>query len=211
MSPGAQIPKIVGAAQTRKFANPAKFLRDYAGQPRLVLAWVNSFGRAFFWLTFLIYTPVYAVQVGLGKTMGGVLLSAGTAMMLAMPLWGWITRKVGIRLVATVTFSGAAVGTFGAWWFADNAWLGAAGIMVATSFMAVNDGYGNALFFRACRPTQRDNMASVFTTYRDMSELAQALIFSVLLSFLPIETVYLVLAAAMAALACLSRHIHRRL
>ncbi len=207
----AEVPKIVGAAEMRKFANPFRFLRDFARQPRLVLAWVNSFGRAFFWLTFLIYTPVYAVQVGLGKTMGGAILSAGTAMMLAMPLWGWVARKVGIRLVATVTFTGAAIGTFGAWWFAGTPWLGAAGIMVATSFMAVNDGYGNALFFRACRPLQRDSMASVFTTYRDMSELTQALVFSVLLSFLPIETVYLVLAVAMGLLALLSRRIHPRL
>lgn len=211
VSGDVETPKIVGAAETRKFANPARHFRDYVRQPRLVMAWFNAGGRSFFWLSFLIYTPVYAVQVGLGKTLGGALLSAGTAMMLLMPLWGWITRRFGIRRVAIITYAGAAVGTFGAWWFSDNPWLGAAGIMIATSFMAVNDGYGNALFFRACRPMQRDSMASVFTTYRDVSELAQALIFSALLSFLPIETVYLVLAIAMACLALASRNIHPRL
>lgn len=90
-------------------------------------------------------------------------------------------------------------------------YLGAAGILAAALAMAVNDGYGNALFFRACRPSQRTEMTPAFTTYRDVAEIGHAAIFAVLLSLLPIEIVYLVLALILAALSILSRTVHPRL
>lgn len=199
------------AAARRSFANPLRHLKGFTGQPRLVLAWMISLGRGFFWMTFLLYTPVYTVEIGLGKQTGAALLSLGTAMMMAMPLFGWMARRFGIRRIATVGFLGGAGGCFVAWAFADQPWVGAAGLLLATSAMALNDGYGNALFFRACRPSQRAGMASVFTTYRDSAELVQAGLFAILLAFLPIQTVYLALSIVMLLLFLLSFRIHPRL
>lgn len=201
----------VRPTQNRKFASPLSNLGEFAKQKRLLHAWLNAVGRALFWMSFFIYTPIYAVKTGLGEIVAGVLLSLGTLGMLGMPLWGWITRKVGIRAIASVTFLAGGIGCLGAWSFADQPYLGATGIILAALAMTMNDGYGNALFFRACRPSRRTEMTPVFTTYRDVSEITHAAVFAVLLSFLPIEIVYLTLAFVLITLAGLSRTLHPRL
>jgi MFS family permease len=201
----------VRPTQDRSFANPLRNLLEFLRQPRLLHAWLNATGRAMFWMSFFIYTPIYAVSTGLGEVVAGVLLSLGAGGMMLMPIWGWIARRVGIRKVATLTFAGGAAGCLAAWALADAPWLGAAGILAAALSMTVNDGYGNALFFRACRPARRTEMTPAFTTYRDMAEISHAISFAILLSFLPIETVYFVLALVLGALALLSRAIHPRL
>jgi ACDE family multidrug resistance protein len=195
----------------RSFKNPLSNLGEFLRQPRLLHSWLNSTGRAFFWMSFFTYTPIYAVKTGLGEVMAGALLSLGTFGMILMPVWGWLARRYGIRTVASLSFGAAAVGCLAAWGFAATPWLGAAGIVAAALAMAVNDGYGNALFFRACRPSKRDAMTPTFTTYRDVSEISQAASFAILLSFLPIQIVYFVLAVLMAGLAVMSRTIHPRL
>ncbi|MDW3204736.1 MAG: MFS transporter [Alphaproteobacteria bacterium] len=195
----------------RKFRNPLASLGAFMRDRRLLHAWLNATGRGFFWMSFFIYTPIYAVNTGLGEFAAGALLSLGAGGMMGMPLWGWLTRQFGIRRIAMLTFGAAAVGCLGAWGFSHMPYLGAAGILAAALAMAVNDGYGNALFFRACRPSQRTEMTPAFTTYRDVAEIGHAAIFAVLLSLLPIEIVYLVLALILAALSILSRTVHPRL
>lgn len=195
----------------RKFASPLANLGEFLKQKRLLHAWLNAVGRALFWMSFFIYTPIYAVKTGLGEIVAGALLSMGTLGMLALPLWGWLTRKLGIRIIASLTFLAGGIGCLGAWSFAEQPYLGAAGILLAALAMTMNDGYGNALFFRACRPSRRTEMTPVFTTYRDVSEISHAAVFAILLSFLPIETVYFVLALVLIALAGLSRTLHPRL
>ncbi len=204
-------PEIVKPAKTRSFANPIQHLGAFTRQKRLMHAWLISVGRGIFWMSFFIYTPVYAVEVGLGREAGGIIQSLGSAMLLGMPFYGFAARRFGIRKIATIAFIGAAIGCSAGWVFSDQPYIGAAGILIATGFMAMNDGYGNALFFRACRPSQREGMASVFTTYRDSAELFQAAFFAVLLSFLPIETVYLAMSIILLLLAASSRAIHPRL
>lgn len=194
----------------REFQNPLANMGEFLRQPRLLHAWLNSVGRAFFWMSFFTYTPIYAVKTGLGEVMAGVLLSMGTFGMLLMPAWGWLARRYGIRRVASTAFAAASLGCLAAWGFAFAPWLGAAGILAAALAMAVNDGYGNALFFRACRPSKREAMTPTFTTYRDVSEVSQAATFAVLLIFLPIEIVYFILGLLMAGLAMMSRTLHPR-
>jgi len=201
----------VRPTQKRAFENPLKNIREFLSNPRLLHAWLNASGRGMFWMSFFIYTPLYAVQNGLGEAVGGVMLSAGAGGMLGMPLWGWITRRIGIRKIAQFTFGAAALGCFGAWMLADAAVFGATGILIAALAMSMNDGYGNALFFRACRPSRRTEMTPAFTTYRDVAEISHAAIFAIVLIFLPIETVYLVLGIILGGLAILSQKIHPRL
>jgi MFS family permease len=177
----------------------------------MVHAWLNASGRAFFWMSFFIYTPIYAVKTGLGEVAAGILLSLGAGGMVLMPLWGWMSRRFGIRNMASLTFLAAATGCLAAWGFADRPGIGAIGILLAALAMTMNDGYGNALFFRACRPSQRSVMTPAFSTYRDIAEVGHAATFAILLIFFPIEVVYFILAAVLAGLAILSRTIHPRL
>lgn len=201
----------VRPTQNRKFAGPLGSLRVFLGQKRMLHAWLNAVGRAMFWMSFFIYTPIYAVKTGLGEVAAGVLLSLGAGGMILMPAWGWLSRRFGIRRVASLAFCAGGLGCAAAWGFAGLPELGAAGILAAALAMTINDGYGNALFFRACRPSQRSAMTPAFTTYRDVAEISHAAVFAALLSFFEIEIVYLVLAFVLTGLALMSRTIHPRL
>ena len=83
--------------------------------------------------------------------------------------------------------------------------------MISTLGMSVIDGYGNALFFRACKPSQRTTMTPIFAAQRDISEIAGAAVFTVLLAIFPIQSVYITLSLVLAALSLLSLRINARL
>lgn len=176
-----------------------------------MLAWLNAIGRGTFWASFTVYTPIFAVQTGLGAEVGGLLVGIGSGFMLAMPLWGWLARRFGIRRISLVCFRVAAVCALTAGFLAQMPWAAAGFIMAAALPVSVIDGYGNALFFRACKPSQRTTMTPIFSAQRNISEISTAAVFAVLLTFLPIQVVYLTLSAVLAGLTLLSLKIHSRL
>jgi MFS transporter, ACDE family, multidrug resistance protein len=201
----------VRPTENRAFRNVLGHLREFMRQKRLLHAWINATGRAFFWMCFFLYTPIYAVKTGMGEVVAGGLLSLGTFGMLAMPFWGRIARHIGIRRMAMACFTIGAAGCAVACFFVSMPKIGAAGLLCAALAMSANDSYGNSLFFRACRPSRRTEMTPAFTTYRDIAELVHSAIFSVLLIFFGIQVVYLVLTIILVGLAILSRRIHPRL
>ncbi|MEM7425366.1 MAG: MFS transporter [Pseudomonadota bacterium] len=186
-------------------------VRQFFAQPRLVLSWLHAVGRGFFWGVFNVYSPLFAVQVGLGAAVGGMIVGIGSAFMLAMPLWGWVARRFGIRAVSLVCFPLAATGMFGAGLITGAPWLAAGCLLIGTLGMAIVDGYGNALFLRACKPSQRTVMTPVFSTQRDIAEISHAGTFAVLLIFFPIQVVFVTAGVVMTGMIVLAWFINRRL
>ncbi len=200
-------PACVPKTQSRPWTSLAGFL----ARPRLVLSWVQAIGGSIFWASFLIYTPLYAVVTGLGAEAGGLLVALGSAFMLMTPVWGWLARRFGIRRVSVAAFSLSAVAMTAAGLLAATPWLGAACIVAGVGAMSMIDGYGNALFYRACKPSQRLAMTPIFAAQRNVADITQAGIFAILLSFFPIQAVYLTLGAMLLGLAIISTRIHARL
>ena len=71
------------------------------------------------------------------------------------------------------------------------------------------DGLGNIPFLRAVRPFERPQMATVFRTYIDLSDLLPAALYSVLLSFFDIRAVFFAAGLWMLIAAGISRHLPR--
>lgn len=202
---------IVRAAPNQRTAVKRAPIAAYLAQPRLLLALIHAVGRGIFWGSFVIYTPLYAVSVGLGAATGGLLVSIGSGFMLLMPLWGWMSRRYGIRTISLAAFPIGAVSAFAAGFLGDAPWLGATAIVGAALAMSVADGYGNALFYRACKPSQRSTMTPIFAAQRAIGEIGQAALFAVLLGFLPIQAVFVTLGLVLFGLTLLATRIHRRL
>ncbi len=206
---------IVQANPDRRVAPPLKHLAQFMAQPRLLLAFVQATGRGVFWASFVIYTPLYAVATGLGAEAGGLLVSIGNGFMLLMPLWGWTARRYGIRRVTLVAFPLAATAMTAAGWLAfwpwPGPWIGAIAAVCAAGAMSIADGYGNALFFRACKPSQRTAMTPIFSAQRDLASLGHAGIFAVLLNFFPIQAVYITLGLVLLGMTLLATRINKRL
>ena len=186
-------------------------VRVYFDQPRLVLAWLHAAGRGFVWNTFNLYTPLYAVQTGLGPEMGGILVGAGSGFMVGMPIWGWMARRFGIRTVSLVCFPVASIGMLGCGLLAASPWIAVGFLISATLAMSIIDGYGNALFLRACKPSQRTALTPIFAAHRDFSEISQAAIFAMLLVTMPVQVVFVATGLVLVGLTALAWRINPRL
>jgi MFS family permease len=202
---------IVRPNPDRRVAPPLGHLAQFMAQPRLVLAFVQATGRGMFWASFVIYTPLYAAATGLGAEIGGLLVSIGNGFMLMMPLWGWTARRYGIRRVSLVAFPLAGLAMTAAGWLSFWPWVGAIAAICAAGAMSIADGYGNALFFRACKPSQRSAMTPIFSAQRDVANIGHAGIFAVLLSMFPIQAVYITLGLVLFGMTLLATRINSRL
>ncbi len=193
-------------------ASPLKNLARFTAQPRLVLAWTIAVGRSSWWVLFFIYTPIFAVESGLGPLAGGAMVSGGTAFLFLLPLFSRYLRAVGIRRVLINGFLGTAASTAGVALFAGPAPLIAAGVLMIAALIAVSmDAVGNTPFMLAVRPHERPEMTSVYSTYRDFSELGPPGLFAVLLRGLDLAAVYVVGGVAMLLMVSACRRMHPRL
>lgn len=191
--------------------NPLRFVRRYAAQPRLVLAWLLITGRECWWVTFFIYTPIYAVTQGLSEETGGLIVSAGLAMLLLVPLWGWVGRRHGVRRLLMVGCLVSGALTMAAAAFAGAPWLTAALLVAAAIGTGAAEGTGNLPFLRAVRPRERAEMLTVYWTNRGVSSIATPAAYALLLQVFALPAVFLAGGLLMASLAGLARYLPRRL
>ena len=190
---------------------PLKYIPRFFKQPRLRLAWFLAVGRSGWWSMFFIYAPIYAVESGLGEEAGGLLVSLGLMAAFFVPLWGWFGRRYGLRPVLITGFFGSGLVTLSIAWAMDFPLLGAGLFLLAALMTSVIDGAGNLPFMRAVHPHERPEMTTVYATYRDAGQLAPPGVFSLLLSYFPLASVFVASSGAFFALAWIARFIPKRL
>ena len=177
----------------------------FVSQPRLRLAWLIAFGRSCFWSTFFIYGPLLIVESGLGKTLGGLMISASQALLLSAWISGRIARRHGVRKVITFAFALSCLAALGAGMAGTSSPYLAMGFLLCGSVAAsALDGVGGIPFLRAVRHHERQQMTAVYRTYIDFSELIPAFVFALALLWLPIGMVFVILAAALAVIGFVS-------
>ncbi|MFQ5784999.1 MAG: MFS transporter [Alphaproteobacteria bacterium] len=191
--------------------NPARFVRRFFSQPRLALAWFLAMGRSAWWGMFYIYTPIYAVTAGLGHEAGGWLSSLGSAALFTVTLWGWVGRRYGLRRLLVGGYMATGLLTVAVSLMAGTPWLGAAFLLAAAFGAAVTDGAGNVPFLRSVHPGERPEMTTVYASYRDVSRLSMPGLFSLILQYFTLPTVFATSGVIMLGLAWFARYIPRRL
>jgi MFS family permease len=188
-------------------ANIARFGR----QPRLRLAWLIAFGRSCYWNTFFIYVPILMVATGEGKLSGGLIVSAGNALLLFAVPWGRLGARIGARAVVVLAFVATAVlaclaGAVGG----SDPWVAALFLLAGIVFAVALDAVGSAPFLRSVRVYERPQMTAVYRTYLDMSELLPPFAYAVILGFTGLGGVFVTLGLFCAICAWLSwRHLPR--
>jgi len=189
---------------------PLAYVRRYFAQPRLRLAWVMTTGRNTWWVVFFIYTPVHAVQTGLGPEIGGAIVSAGTGFLFVTPLLGRVVRRVGIRLVFAVAYAGVSVVTVLVAATAGYPYVSAAMLVCAAFGMTAIDAGGNVLFLFSVHQHERAEMTTVYSTYRDVADIVPPGLFAVLLRVFELPVVFVVGGAVTFGLSVLATRIHPR-
>lgn len=210
--------RLSDGGQTLPQGNLKKFsalanIRRFVSQPRLRLAWLIAFGRSCFWTTFFIYGPLLVVESGLNKTVGGIMISASQAVLVAAWLSGRLAQRFGVRVVITGAFALGAAASLAAGLSGTAAPYAAIGFLLfgalATSAL---DGVGGIPFLRAVRHHERQKMTAVYRTYIDLSELLPSFIFAFVLLWFPIGTVFVILSAALLAIGLVAwRYLPRSL
>jgi MFS family permease len=191
-------PGIVAPTE-RSRRGPGRTIGHFISQPRLRLAWVIVFARSWWWVFFFIYTPVYAVQQGLGEVAGAVVVSAGNGLLFLAPIAGKYARRYGVRSVLRLGFFICGCFTLAAGLLFEAPSAVIAMLLLATIGTVMLDAVGNVPFLAAVKPREREEMTTVFRTYLDASELIPPAIFALVLSFLDLRSVFLIQGLVMLA------------
>jgi Major Facilitator Superfamily len=184
---------------------PLKNIRRFIRQPRLRLAWLIAFGRSCFWSTFFIYGPLLMIEGKLGKEAGGLLISAGNAVLCTAFLFGKLSERVGVRVVIAGAFAAAAAVSLGAGLAGVSAPVIAALFLLCGSIATCAlDGVGGIPFLRAVRAYERPQMTAVYRTYIDFADLIPSFIYSFALLVFPLGIVFIILALGLLMIALIA-------
>ncbi|HWA43115.1 MAG TPA: MFS transporter [Hypericibacter adhaerens] len=189
--------------------NPIANIRRYVSQPRLRLAWVLSFGREVWWSTFYVYGPVYLVAVGRSDTAVALVMTACTAMLFASPLMGWVGRQLGARRHLIAAFLAGATATLGVAVFFDFPWWATLCLGASALAAVALDSVVSVPFLRAVKARERPEMTMVFSMYRDLAGLLPPMLFSLLLTFFDLHSVFISVGIFMIYCAWLARWVPR--
>ncbi|MFL5259682.1 MAG: MFS transporter [Hyphomicrobiales bacterium] len=177
-------------------------IRRYMEQPRLRLAWLIAFGRSCFWSTFFVYGPLLMIEGKLGKEAGGILISAGNAVLCTAFLFGKVAERLGLRVVIAGAFLAVALLSLGAGIAGTSAPV-AAGLLLLGGTIGTSalDGVGGIPFLRAVRPHERAQMTAVYRSYIDFSDLIPSFIYSFALLLFPLGIVFTLLGLGLSVIA----------
>ena len=185
--------------------NPLANVMRFVRQPRLRLAWMVAFGRSCFWTTFFIYGPLLMVESGVGKQVGGLMISASQVLLLCAYVFGRLAHRFGVRAIISLCFLLMALSSVAAGIAGKEFPYVAMFFLLFGAFAASGlDGVGGIPFLRAVRTRERQRMAAVYRTYIDFSDLIPAMIFAVALSYFEIGIVFVILGPSLVIMGALA-------
>lgn len=199
------------AAARRPPPDPLASIGRFLAQPRLRLAWLIAFGRSAWWGQFFTFAPLYMVSAGQGEMAAAGLVSLGNAMLFLNIAIGRVAARFGVRLVIVAAFAMAGVSSLAAALALDRPWLAATFLLAGAFACSALDAVGNIPFLRSVRAHERAQMTTVFRTYLDMSDLLPPALFSILLSFFGLASVFVAASLWMLAIGVTARLLPRRL
>jgi hypothetical protein len=160
---------------------------------------------------FVVYLPIYAIEAGLSERVGGITLSLASALMFLTPLILRGMQRRSIRHAVRVGFAMAAVCFVAATLLAGWPWAVVAVLMVASFFLVLLDACGGLPFLLAVKPSERTEMAAVYSSFRDVSGIVTpGLAWGVLL-VAPLPVLFAAMGALLAGCWALSASLPARL
>ena len=119
--------------------------------------------------------------------------------------WGKAGKRFGARPTMTLAFFAMRDALFAAGAVGDAAPLLTGGCLLCGAFFTIAlDALGSTVFMRSVRSYERPQMAAVYRTYLDFSELTPPLVYSVVLAFFGLGSVFVTLGCLTGGL----RHRH---
>ena len=197
------------APRAAKPRNPLRFVKRFAAQARLRLAYAIAFSRSCWWVLLNVYGPIYMVKTGASPEQGGLVVTCGNLMLFSTIGMGWIARRIGARRVIMGAFFLSACTTLATAFAYPSPWAGFGFFVIGGLGAVALDAVGGVPFLRAVRARERPEMTMVYVTYGQAAQLGPMMVFSVLLSFLDLPVVFVVTGLLLLWAAWMSRWIPR--
>lgn len=203
---GKQISRAKGPA-----VNPLAYLGRFFAQPRLIIGWMFAVFRSCGWWVYVVYVPIFCIENGLGDKLGGIMLSVSNATLLTSPLMERWARAQTVRRAMRLTLAYACITFVGAA-LVSGLPLVALGLLFLGSFgLVMLDVIGGLPFMMSVKPSERAEMAAVYSSFRDVSGiLTPAAAWTVLL-FAPLACIFAASGAAFGLCWALAGNLHPRL
>jgi hypothetical protein len=201
---GKQITRAKGPA-----VNPLAYLGQFFKQPRLIAGWLYAVIRSCGWWVYVVYVPIYCIENGLGETLGGVMLSTTNATLLLSPFMAAWVRRVSVRAAMRGSLAYCAVLFIGASLLSHWPMVG---LLYAGSFgLVMLDVVGGLPFMMSVKPSERSEMAAVYSSFRDVSGIATPGAAWLVLWVAPLGAIFSVSGAAFAGAFVMAGALHSRL
>jgi hypothetical protein len=191
--------------------NPLAYLGRFAAQPRLIAGWLFAVIRSCGWWVYIVYLPIFAIESGLPEKLGGVAVSATNALLFATPLiLAWVQRgsvRRAVRtgfLVSGLAFVLAAV-------LSPLPLATVAVLMLGASFLVLLDVAGGLPFLMAVKPSERTEMAAVYSSFRDVSGILTPGVGALVLMVAPLQGLFAAAGAGLLAMYLVASRLHPRL
>lgn len=202
---GKLITKAKGTAP-----NPLAFLGRFAQQPRLIAGWLFAVLRSCGWWAYIVYLPIYAIENGLPESLGGVLVSVTNGFLFVTPfILKWVQRR-SVKVAVRTGFACAALGmTLAA--FMPVPVVAVAFLFCSSFFLVLLDVSGGLPFLMAVKPSERTEMAAVYSSFRDVSGIATPGLAALVLLVAPVQGIFAVVGLGMASMYWVAGRLHPNL
>lgn len=188
--------------------NPLAYLGRFFAQPRLIAGWLFAVIRSCGWWVYIVYLPIFAIENGLPERLGGSVVSATNALLFATPLMlRWVQRgsvRRAVRtgfLVAGVAFALGALA-------APVPVATVALLMLGACFLMLLDISGGLPFLMAVKPSERTEMAAVYSSFRDVSGILSPGVGALILLAMPVQALFAAAGAGLLAMFLVAGRLH---
>ncbi|MGB3148152.1 MAG: MFS transporter, partial [Paracoccaceae bacterium] len=152
--------------------NPLAFLARFFKQPRLIAGWLFAVIRSCGWWVYVVYLPIFCVENGLGDKVGGMVLSASNSLLFISPLMLRFVNKTSLRRVMRFTLAWCALTFILATLTSPVPWATVGFLAAGSIGLVMLDAAGGLPFMMSVKPSERSEMAAVYSSFRDVSGIA---------------------------------------
>ncbi|MDT8854515.1 MFS transporter [Paracoccaceae bacterium Fryx2] len=161
---GKQIARARGPAP-----NPLAYLGRFFRQPRLIAGWLFAVLRSCGWWVYVVYLPIFCIEAGLSDKVGGIALSLSNALLFTTPFMLRLVYRRSLRIAVRAAFALCAATFIGATLVSMLPWATVALLMAGSFGLVLLDAAGGLPFLMAVKPSERTEMAAVYSSFRDVS------------------------------------------
>ncbi len=203
---GKQIQRAHGPAP-----NPLSYLGRFFRQPRLIAGWLFATIRSCGWWVYIVYLPVFCIQSGLGESVGGIALSLSNGVLFTTPLMFRVVQRLSVRVALRLGFAWCAILFVAGWLLAPLPWAAVGALFAASIGLVLLDVCAGLPFLMAVKPSERTEMAAVYSSFRDVSGILSPLVAGAILFVAPISAVFGACGLGMVSAVAIAQRLHPRL